>query len=71
MMMIRVALAVTSTSSASLPAKKAQTGVAASQITIDTMRRTIIWYLMAQESDCLRRSQALAPALKAAMGCRP
>ena len=68
---MRVALAATSTSAGSLPAKKAQTGVAATHSTADTAASVTTWYLSVQESVSLRRAHALAPALKAAMGCRP
>ena len=70
-MTVRVALAATSTSAGSLPAKKAHTGVAASQSATVTSASVTTWYLSVQESVSLRRAQAFAPALKAAMGCRP
>jgi len=68
---MRVAFAATSTSAGSEPAKNAQTGVAASHSTTVTSANTTTWYLSVQESVCLRRVHALAPALNAAMGCRP
>ncbi len=68
---MRVALTVTASSSGELPAKKAHTGLAAAQSTASTTRIVTIWYLSVHEMASLRRAHALAPALKATMGCRP